>query len=69
MTEFLKGNYTLETKIEEPGKGDAPDSTEEFERKALARLGGSICFVRRKGFLWMGDTADGPGTPDRQPPR
>jgi hypothetical protein len=56
MTNFLKGNYELTVKIEEAAEAAAPSSTEEFEKKALSRLGGSICFVRKKGFLWKGDT-------------
>ena len=64
MNDYLKGNYKLDAKIDEP-EDAAPSSTDEFEKKALSRLGGSICFVSKKGFLWKGDGADGPGTPDR----
>ena len=53
MPEFLKGNYKVDAIIED--KADAADSTDEFEKKALSRLGGSICFVSKKGFLWKGD--------------
>jgi len=53
MPEFLKGNYKVDTKIED--KGDAADSTDEFEKKALSRLGGSICFVSKKSLMWNGD--------------
>ena len=53
MPEFLKGNYKVDTKIED--KGDAADSTDEFEKKALSRLGGSICFVSKKSLIWHGD--------------
>ncbi|PYM52684.1 MAG: hypothetical protein DMD77_21590 [Candidatus Rokuibacteriota bacterium] len=53
MPEFLKGNYKVDTKIED--KGDAADSTDEFEKKALSRLGGSICFVSKKSLIWQGD--------------
>ena len=53
MPEFLKGNYKVDTKIED--KGDAADSTDEFEKKALSRLGGSICFVSKKGLMWQGE--------------
>ena len=56
MKEFLKGNYTLKTVIKEP-VADEATSTDEFEQKALSRLGGSICFVSKKGFLWKGDGA------------
>ena len=63
MKEFLKGNYTLNTIIEEPAE-TAEDSTSAFEQKALSRLGGSICFVSKKGFLWKGDAKDdAKGTP------
>ena len=60
MKQFLKGNYEVKTVIEEPVEDDQ-DSTGAFERKALSRLGGSICFVSKKGFLWKGDTK-GDGT-------
>jgi hypothetical protein len=54
VKEFLKGNYTLKTVIKEPAVSDT-NSTDEFEKKALSRLGGSICFVSKKGFLWKGE--------------
>ena len=67
MPEFLKGNYKLNAKIED--KADATDSTDEFEKKALSRLGGSICFVSKKSLIWNGDKdkakADGAGPKDR----
>lgn len=70
MSKYLKGNSHLAATIEEDG-GEAPDATDAFERTALARLGGSICFVSKKGFLWTGEeaggTADGAGTADRRP--
>ena len=53
MPEFLKGNYKVDAKIED--KGDAADSTDEFEKKALSRLGGSICFVSKKSLIWQGE--------------
>jgi hypothetical protein len=65
MKQYLRGNYPLDVRIEEPTE-EAPDATEAFERKALSRLGGSICFVSKKGFLWKGDGASGPGTADRR---
>lgn len=59
MTEFLKGNYELAAKIEEPAEATEASATDEFEKKALSRLGGSICFVSKKGFLWKGDDRNG----------
>ena len=64
MTDYLKGNYKLDAKIEEP-PDEAPTSTDEFEKKALSRLGGSICFVSKKGFLWKGDDSNGSRPKDR----
>ena len=55
MPEFLKGNYKVSATIED--KSNAADSTDEFEKKALSRLGGSICFVSKKSFIWNGDQA------------
>ena len=62
MPEFLKGNYKVDATIED--KADAADSTDAFEKKALSRLGGSICFVSKKSLIWSGDKdkAGGAGT-------
>ena len=53
MPEFLKGNYKVDAKIEDAV--DSADSTNEFEKKALSRLGGSICFVSKKSLIWQGE--------------
>jgi hypothetical protein len=53
MPEFLKGNYKVDVTIED--KADVANSTDEFEKKALSRLGGSICFVSKKGLIWQGE--------------
>ena len=56
MLKFLKGNYQLPR-----GKGRVtprkrkvkPGLTEQFEATALSKLGGSLCFVMKKGtFVW-----------------
>ncbi len=57
MKEYLKGNYELDAVIEDTEEGEAAPAVEEFEKKALARLGGSICFVSKKAFIWKGDEA------------
>ncbi len=62
MTDYLKGNYELNAQITEPAAAKDAKSTEEFERKALARLGGSVCFVSKKGFVWKGETKGGART-------
>ncbi len=55
MSEFLKGNYKVDAVIQESAEEAEAGATEAFERKALSRLGGSICFVSKKSFLWQGD--------------
>ena len=67
MPEFLKGNYKVAATIED--KAEAADSTDAFEKKALSRLGGSICFVSKKSLMWNGDDkakTDGSGKKDSQ---
>ena len=62
MPEFLKGNYKVDATIED--KADAADSIDEFEKKALSRLGGSICFVSKKGLIWKGEVQPAGGAAD-----
>jgi hypothetical protein len=61
MKEFLKGNYALDARIETGEEVEGDGTEEEFERTALARLGGSICFVRKKGFVWRGEAEERDG--------
>jgi len=64
MTTFLKGNYELPQEPEGRAPADdAPKSlTEQFEESALAKLGGSICFVAKgKVLLWTGDSDEAAG--------
>jgi hypothetical protein len=67
MKQFLKGNYTVEAVIADDAGEEGADGVEAFEKTALAKLGGSICFVSKKGFLWKGEAAGGSGTKDRKP--
>jgi hypothetical protein len=59
MSDFLKGNYPLEpaSAPAAPSETAQPAETkkDEFERRALERLGGSIAFVIKKDFVWKGD--------------
>lgn len=71
MKEFLKGNYKVDTEIKEGADDERSQLEAEFERKALSRLGGSICFVSKKSFIWTGDspageTKSGAGKEDRK---
>ena len=63
MSKFMKGNYRLaKGKAEVKGRAAKPkDLTAQFEESALAKLGGSLCFVMKKGtFVWSGDEAKTP---------
>ena len=57
MKEFLKGNYKVDVEIKESVDAERSQLEAEFERKALSRLGGSICFVSKKAFVWTGEAA------------
>jgi hypothetical protein len=64
MTSFLKGNYQLakETQKKRVTRKTATRLTEQFEESALARLGGSMCFViKDKTFMWVGKQSEASG--------
>jgi hypothetical protein len=63
MKEFLKGNYKVDTEIKETVADERSQLETEFERKALSRLGGSICFVSKKAFIWNGESEQGEAQP------
>jgi hypothetical protein len=50
MADVLKGNFELKNKVTTPEHKE--ELTEQFEREALKRLGGSIAFVSKKKFLY-----------------
>lgn len=60
MSDFLKGNF----KVARPVK-DAPESKasekqsfkDEYRRKAIASVGGSMVFVEMDQLMWDGDAA------------
>ncbi len=57
MRKIMKGNYQLprgkKGSVSRRPKKDLPD---KFEESALAKLGGSLCFVMKKHtFIWKGD--------------
>ncbi len=56
MAEYLKGNYKLPTELKAAEETpEQKDSEQEFYRRALERLGGSIAFVlKSKSLLWAG---------------
>ena len=59
MPEFLKGNYALPKQKRGSVRRTAKATTnltDQFEKQALAKLGGSLCFVSKKTkFIWTGE--------------
>lgn len=64
MSDFLKGNYSVPNKKTtakaKPGKKKETQETtqEEFERRAMERLGGSIAFIAKSSLVWSGEDSD-----------
>ncbi len=58
MSEFLKGTYDVDKEIvEEASEESAKD---EFKKKALNSIGGSMVFVERDKYVWNGDEEESP---------
>ncbi len=58
MSEFLKGTYDVEKEIvDEASEESAKD---EFKKKALNSIGGSMVFVEREKYVWNGDEEESP---------
>lgn len=60
MSDFLKGNFSVKREVkqkdEETKKDGAQRLREEFRKRALASLGGSMVYVERTDLAWDGDT-------------
>lgn len=67
MAKFLKGNYCLPRgKNRSITRKKRKDLTARFEESALAKLGGSLCFVMKGNtFVWKGDDVEGTGEKTR----
>ena len=50
MSDFLKGNYDLDTIIQD----DKEEVKDKFRENALNSIGGSMVFVERKKMVWDG---------------
>ena len=64
MPEFLKGNYRLPKgkRLRAVSSAKKKNLTDQFEESALAKLGGSLCFVMKKGiFIWSDQNHDAAG--------
>lgn len=55
MSELLKGNFEVKHKINvDEKKDDAENFKNEFRKKALESIGGSMVFVERRQLVWDG---------------
>ena len=52
MNKILKGNYELNTEIENPDLEKSDES--EYRRKAINSIGGSMVYVERTPLKWDG---------------
>ena len=57
MSDFLKGNYDVEEEIVDDSN-DVEDGKDEFKKKALNSIGGSMVFVEREQYVWDGEQED-----------
>lgn len=54
MAKILKGTYKLRKQVKTKGSKTHKGVSDQFEAKAIEKLGGSIAFVSRSALLWKG---------------
>ncbi len=61
MSDLLKGNFQVKKKVVTNDEHDeAAEFRNEYRKKALESIGGSMVFVEREKLFWDGDNeADG----------
>jgi hypothetical protein len=61
MNKLLKGNFDVKRKVEvTENKDEEATLANEFRRKALESIGGSMVFVEREKLFWENtDSAEG----------
>lgn len=52
MGDLLRGNFETKKKVSLSETTKKETLEERFEREALKRLGGSICFVSKQKVMW-----------------
>ena len=58
MSELLKGNFTVKNKVEVNEENEDADTMNEYRKKALESIGGSMVFVERDKLFWDDDSMD-----------
>jgi hypothetical protein len=57
MSEFLKGNFKVKRPVQEAPKADDSKASfkDEYRKKALSSVGGSMVFVEMDQLVWDGE--------------
>ena len=58
MSELLKGNFMVKNKVEINEENEDVDTMNEYRKKALESIGGSMVFVERDKLFWDDDSMD-----------
>ena len=61
MSEYLKGNYRVKKDIKEEenqDKNKSKNSKDEYKKKAIESVGGSMVFIERDLMVWDGELDD-----------
>jgi hypothetical protein len=59
MSDFLSGNFQVKRPVKLAGGAAAPKDSmkDEYRRKALSSVGGSMVFVEMDQLVWDGEVA------------
>ena len=55
MQEILKGNFQVRNPVVLPEKDAQKSFEEEYRKRVLASIGGSMVFMERTMLVWEGD--------------
>jgi hypothetical protein len=58
MSELLKGNFMVKNKVKINEENEDVDTMNEYRKKALESIGGSMVFVERDKLFWDDDSMD-----------
>ncbi len=53
--QFLKGNFKVKNPVKVEEEKKAPSFQEEYKKKALASIGGSMVYMERTNLTWDGE--------------
>lgn len=53
--QFLKGNFKVKNPVKIEKEMKTPSFQEEYKKKALASIGGSMVYMERTNLTWDGE--------------